>query len=244
MLSDRLPHLSAMWEGAGNANSSGTTATLYKPKAPQPDSEVLKICAAAVPTMAEEAAAAAADLDATPEDTIQKMLTLCDHVRYGLGYRAALGATGIIPKLIAMCAKFDAATLADAEERTPAYELALKAAKMLFALSRHKENAQATAAAGAIPIMVSMFRADSSFNVVMGGPAAGTLKKIASHGTPLLVAVSDAGGMDALLIGFRNYPINDDVEESVPANATRMAYEQEIAEYKASLEEGEVAEVA
>ena len=184
-----------------------------------PDDEALVVQRSADPELDSKAAAAAAGLSSNPKEAIAAMEELSKDVKLGYAYKASLGACGVVPKLCAMLTNSDK-------------ELATAACALLYTLARHGANAEAVAAAGAVPTLLGMYNADSSFNIVMGGPAAGLLKRIAATSDALQAAVVKQGAMPALLTGFRDYPINDDVEESVPANATRTAIEKAVSAYE------------
>jgi len=224
---------------------SGTTAKLYEAPKPKSDPEVLEISYAAVPDMKDQAKEAASGLSSSPEASIAKMIELCDHIKYGLGYRAALGEIpGLITTLLSLVNPED--------PDTPVSKAALH---MLFALARHKENTEAIFVAGGVPVLVKAFKKkwpeentkecpdgttviDIGCDVVPGGHVSGTLKKMISHGSKYTSAIVKADGMNALTTGFRNYKINDDVAESVPAYGQRMRLITEVEEYDKEGETG------
>lgn len=199
---------------------SGTTAEVYVPPRPAPDDKVIELSKEAVPNMDEEARHAASELGTSPLPAITKMLELSGHVRYGLGYKVALGDTGVVPKLVDLLRGDDAS-------------LATEAANLIYSLCRVESNAEIALNGGAVPLLVAMFEKNPEFNVVMGGPAAGALKRIAMHRVEWESVVVKANGMEALLTGLRNYKKGDDIED--PASRLRDEITKRIAAYEDSL---------
>jgi len=216
-----------MWDGAAGgvqqenmhgALGNPTTTTTYTEKKPMPDDEALVVQRNAEPSIDANAKAGAEMLGSDPAASIEKMLELSSHVRLGLAYKQALGKEGVVPKL---------AALLKGEE-----VLAKASCELLYSLARHGPNAEELVSVGAVPLLITRFEKFPEFHVCMGGVAAGALKRIAATSPALQARVVKAGGMEALLIGYRNYPINDDVEESVPANATRIAILKQVSEFE------------
>jgi len=201
---------------------SGTSAETYAVKKVQPDEKVLEIARAAVPDMDERAKAAAASLSDSPMEAMQRMQSLIDDVKYGLGYIVAISDLGIIPTLIGFL--------------SGEFDLATAAAHLLYRLGRWPPNGEVMVKAGALPYLVAMYKAHPEFNIVMGGPAAGAMKRIAMHGVELQAAVVKAGGIEALVTGFRKQRMADDVEDTIPINAERIRIMKGVSEYEAELE--------
>mmetsp|Transcript_4395 Transcript_4395/g.9626 ORF Transcript_4395/g.9626 Transcript_4395/m.9626 type:complete len:206 (-) Transcript_4395:336-953(-) len=201
-----------------------TNHETYEVKRVQPDDKVLEICREAVPDMDDQAKVAAAGLDTEPAEAIKRMMDLISNVRYGLGFVVAVGDQGVINPLI---------DLLDGEKDL---ELATAAADLLYRLARWPGNAEAMMKAGAIAPLVAMYKANPQFNIVMGGPAAGCLKRIAMHDVSMQAAVVKAGGMEALVTGFRKQRMTDDTDDTIPINAERIRITAEIAEYEAEQE--------
>merc|ERR1711934_890648 len=90
--------------------------------------------------------------------------------------------------------------------------------------------------AGGVPPLIATYLANPKpdpFNIVMGGPAAGCLLRIASASTANLAMIVRGGAMEALVCMLRQYAINDDTEEDVPATRQKMQYMEQIKQWEA-----------
>ena len=174
-----------------------------------------------VPDLDAAAKASVAKMATAPLAAIEEMEKLTDHVQYGLAYKKAIGDLGVIPPLVKL--------LSDENEET-----ALKACMMLYKISR--THAKEIYEAGCVTRLVAMFKAHPDVtDPMMGGWPSGLLCRVSCAGTEALSAINDADGMDALVCMYRQYKINGDTDDDIPALRQRRAFIDEIEKWKSGM---------